>query len=273
MSLQEIILPNGDRKKLGNIVPPESHVENCKVQLPVFGDTPSARVIPRSDWDKLVPDGDLTDDQFLPYVHDQNGIGQCNCDATAAAAEYTRSRQGLPFVKLSAADLYDRINGGQDNGSMLEDAMAAMLSEGIGTAETCGTLWRRGMKTASASERGQYKVLEAFVCPTFDHVFSAALQGFALVSGIFWYDGYYVDDSGWLVPRQSGNRGGHAVFGHTPRRKGQKYGVDHTNSWTPQWGRKGRAVFPEDVYQQRGIGGWWCIRSIVDRGGVVPMPK
>ena len=70
-----------------------------------------------------------------------------------------------------------------------------------------------------------------------------------------------------------GGRGGHAVRGYKPARRGQKYGIWHRNSWTARWGLGGDAVFPEAWYVQGGIGGWWAVRSVVDEGGDVPAPK
>ena len=47
-----------------------------------------------------------------------------------------RKEQGLVGPLLSPADLYDRINGGRDQGSMLEDAMAELAKNGVGTVAT-----------------------------------------------------------------------------------------------------------------------------------------
>jgi hypothetical protein len=113
-------------------------------------------------------------------------------------------------------------------------------------------------------------VLEAYLCPTFDHCFSAVLEGFDLVSGIWWYDSYARSDAdGWL-PAPGGRKGGHAVHGYRPTYRGNEYGIAHKNSWTPRFGVNGRCVFPERCYQAHDIGGWWAVRSIVDEGGIVP---
>lgn len=260
-----IIDHNGVERFLGNNIPEKGLTR----AWPVFGDTPETPMILRSQWDQYC-DPARENDPFLPYVHDQDGVGQCNCDATAAAAESSRLHQGLPMVQLSAADLYDRINGGADNGSLLEDAMAEMLKNGIGTVATVGTdIWRRGMKDAPAAERSRYKVLKAFVCPTFDHVMSAVIAGYRMVSGVMWFNNYTPDSDGWLPTRGTGRPGGHAVFGFAPAKRNGVYGIWHQNSWTQTWGRNGRCVFPESMYSGD-VGGWWAIRSVTDEGGVVP---
>ena len=269
MALNEIVLPNGERVRLGNR--PSEHGK-LKASWTEFGTTPEQRMIPRPEWDGLIAQyepGPLH--SFLQPTHYQNGVGQCNADDTTALIEFCRAVQGLPYVQLSAADLYARINGGRDEGSLLEDAMAEVIRNGVGTAATCGTLWKRGefRGEAGAAERARFRVLEAYLCPTFDHCFSASLQGFGLSTGIPWYDNYTPDADGWL-PRPSGDSGGHAIFGYKPAKRGTAYGIWHQNSWGESWGLKGKFVIPESAYQGGGIGGWWACKAVVDEGGVVP---
>jgi hypothetical protein len=259
----------GYERFLGNV----SAVDVIKGTYAVYGDRDDEELIDESKWgDIIAAMGTGQDWPHLPYVHDQDGIGQCNADATTAAAEAARSIQGLPFVKLSAADLYDQINGGADNGSMLEDGIDAMMKNGVGTAATCGTLWSRGMNRATSAERTRFKVLEAALCPTPKHVMSASIKGRPLISGILWYDNFRVDGDGWLPSRGSGQAGGHAVFGYKPTMRqtnsGTQFGIWHQNSWG-NWGMRGRCVFPMSLYGNS-IGGWWAIRAMTDEGGVVP---
>jgi hypothetical protein len=263
----------GHERFLGNLPPSDG----LRYGWTVYGDRRDTPMVPRSRWPELI--GQMTpgpDFPFLPYVHDQDGVGQCNADATVSVIESCRLSQGLPFVKLSAADLYHRINGGQDQGSLLEDGIAEAMKNGVGTADTCGTLWKRGMRTASPDERGRFKVLEAFLCPTFDHCMSAVLMGFRLVSGIMWYQNYNVDSEGWLPLRGQGSPGGHAVFGYKPAMRqaqgGTVFGIWHRNSWANNWGINGDGVFPEPAYKGP-VGGWWAARSVTDEGGVVPQPQ
>jgi hypothetical protein len=230
-------------------------------------------MVPREQWLDLVPDDDVPDDPNILYIHNQGQVGQCNCDATAAAAEDTRSIAGLEGVKLSAADLYNRINGGADNGSLLEDAIAEMMTNGIGTAATSGLIWRRGMKSASAEERARFKVKEAYLCPTFDHCYSAVLSGFRMISGIAWYDNFNPDSSGWLPASGRGSSGGHAIKGRKATRQGKRFGIWHDNSWNG-WGfnNSGAFAIPESLYS-KAIGGWWAVRVMTDEGGTAPILK
>jgi hypothetical protein len=272
--VNEITLPDGSTRRLGNIAPKVS----LKYSFPVFGTDPTAVLIPRSEWDARLKEYESLDDfdPFLPPVHDQNDIGQCNPEAATGGAEYMRNRQGLPYVKLSAADLYARINGGVDEGSLLEDAMQQIRDVGVGTAATSGVLWKNGSwkGPASAAERAKYKVTELYLCPTFDHQFSAALQGFVLVNGVLWADNYTPNADGWLPTKPSGNVGGHAIMGYKPTKAtqhGNTYGIWHQNSWGTGWGKGGRFAMPEALYDISfpgggKVGGWWAVRQVVDEG-------
>lgn len=260
----------GVERFLGNIVPLPGHVYKA---FPVYGDTADAPMIPRSQWPDLIAKlGDWKDYPFLPPTHDQDGVGQCNADATTGMAESMRLKQGLPLVQLSAADLYDRINGGADNGSMLEDAMEEMLERGVGTLATCGAVWKRGQPKASDAERKRFRFLEVFTCPTFDHFFSGLLCGFDGNTGIMWGTKDNVDGDGWL-PASGDNAGGHSMHSYMPvmrqGRGGQQFGVATHNSWADRWGVKGKCVIPESRYKGP-VGGWFLVRAITDEGGVVP---
>lgn len=262
-----VIHAGGEERKLGNI----AVARGLMRAWPTFGDTPQTPMIPRSQWDQYVR-VDLGADPWLPPVADQDAVGQCNANATVAAMQAARAEQGLPAVALSAADLYAQINHGIDEGSTLEDGLHAAMQTGVGTAARCGVLWHPGMATAPADERARYRVTEAFLCPTFDHCFSAVVAGFKLISGVTWYDNYTPGLDGWLPSPVGSPAGGHAVMGYMPMKRGNTYGIGHQNSWTARWGIGGRCVFPEPMYADGAVGGWWAVRQVVDEGGVVPAP-
>lgn len=270
-TLDEFTLDNGVKVKLGNVPPPAGLVSHW----PLFGSTADTPLIPRAEWKGLIDAAGAGPETgwALPYVHDQDGIGMCNASATASAMESCRAKQGLPTRKLSAGDLYRRICfRGQDSGSLLEDGIKAAMADGIPTTDACPYLnWKQDFAGAGP-ERSQNRVLEAFLCPSFDHCVSAVLGGFDLISGIMWYDSYRPTAStGWWLPRPGGGAGGHAVHGYKATYKGSAFGIWHKNSWTPSFGLNGCAVFPEESYRGP-VGGWWAVRSVTDEGGVVPTP-
>lgn len=271
--LEEITLPDGTTRKLGNNVPPAGLTK----AWPVFAKVPECPIIPRDQWPAMIAKfGEGPAHPHRPPIHDQDGVGQCNCDDTAALLEYLRNVAGLPYVQLSAADLYDRINGGRDQGSLLEDAIAEVMTRGIGTAATSGLIWGRRTVTASDEERARFKLLEAYLCYNFDECMSAVFYGFGLSTGILWYNNYTPDSQGWLPPGRGGS-GGHAIFGFKPAMRAisgkVQYGIWHQQSWGKSWSPETDNCFviPESAYGSS-IGGWWAGRSIVDEGGQVPTP-
>jgi len=268
MSLKEHVLDDGSVVKLGNLIPAAAPSSDW----PVYGGVPNTPLIPRSEWrDRIDAAGTGPEVGWpLPYVHDQQDVGMCNCSATASAMESTRAKQGLPVRRLSAGDLYRRICfNGRDSGSLLEDGIRVAMAEGLPSVETCPYMDWRNDRAAAAPERRQNRVLEAFLCPTFDACMSAVLSGFDLISGIMWYDSFFrPGPDGWL-PRPAGNSGGHAVHGYKATRSGDTFGIWHKNSWKPSWGLGGCCVFPESAYGGP-VGGWWAVRSVTDEGGVVP---
>lgn len=264
--INEIELTDGTRVRLGNRVPTKSKPK----AFATFGDVNTkTQEIPPSKWDEMLAAYNMDwRTPNLPDDKNQNGVGQCNANAAALAMEHRRIIQGLRRVSLSPADLYDRINGGHDDGSLLEDALSELRTNGIGTTETSGDLWKRGhfKGGASGQERARYRADEVFDCPTFGHQFSAALQGFSLVTGIMWYDNYTPDSEGWL-PAPRGNYGGHAIFGFKPTKRGSQYAIWHKQTWGPTWSpsTEGHFAIPQNRYDGR-IGGCYAIRLVTDEG-------
>ena len=255
-------------RKMGNVEPTK-----LKYSWKVFGEHPNVPIIPRQEWKEV----DLS--AFLPPVYDQDGRGQCNASATCTAAEACRKQAGLPYVKLSAGDLYSQINDGRDQGSMLEDGVAAMSDNGVCTAATVPYVWDGKNWSSNAkvkAERAQHKVVEAYLCPNFDAMCSALQQGFFIVEGLMWYDNFRPDQEGWLPSRGAGGGGGHALAGYGVAKRTLsngtvQWGIRTRNSWSASWGQGGNCVIPESLFN-RTVGGFWAVRSVTQTQTDFPMP-
>lgn len=220
---------------------------------------PGTKLIPRAEWQEVDLEG------FLPDVYDQDGIGQCNASATCSTMETVRFIAGMLPVKLSGGDLYSQINNGRDKGSSLEDGLHAAINNGVATAKTVPYLWDHRNHSNSPTvlaERQKYKVVEAYLCPTFDHMASAIQQGFPIVHGLMWYDNFKVDKDGWIPARGAGRSGGHALEGFGLQKRGDVWGVRTRNSWGVSWGAGGNCVIPETHFNGA-ISGYWAVRSMV----------
>jgi hypothetical protein len=261
--LATITLDDGTERRLGNNPPSLGLLRAWRT----YGDAPETPMIPRSAWKPI----DLS--RFISPIKDQDGIGACNAFDTCYVAEACRAVQGLPHVTLSPGYLYGNINGGVDDGSLLEDAMSWMLAHGTCLASTVGELdWRDANSSAGAAEAKRYRVLEAFVCPTFDHMASAIQSGFFVSAGVNWYANYsQVDGDGWLTDHPRRNVGGHAICRSSLVERGGAWGLGGPNSWGVSYGANGFMVMPEPGFEGQ-VGGWWAVREMVDEGGVVPNP-
>jgi hypothetical protein len=221
----------------------------------------------REDFDGWVYNLEVEDDNS--YVAEGVGVHNCNASAICNALEAARKVQGLPFVHLSAGDLYNRISGGVDQGSTLQDGMYAAMNAGVADVGTVPYLdWQKSYPSA-AGVRPNYRALEAFLCPQFDHAVSAVIGGFFVVIGIPWFANYNPDSQGWLPSTQTSEVGGHAMCSFAHAKRGTTYGLVCANQWTSQWGMGGYCIVPEPAFSQD-LGGMWAIRAVVDEGGVIP---
>lgn len=224
-------------------------------------------IIPRSEWKPI----DLS--QYVSPIKDQNGVGACNAFATCNVIEACRRMAGLPDATLSPGHLYGRINGGVDNGSMLEDAIETASREGVCLASTVPELeWHKARWPASAADEAlSYRIEEWAWCPTFDALASALQKGFLLNLGILWYENYEPDSKGWLPARGQGMPGGHAICACALEQDGSRWGLKIANTWTPKWGMDGFAIVPESATAGP-VGGWWACRTTIAEGGQIPAP-
>lgn len=238
----------------------------------VFGDTANTPpLIPRSQW---VPASLRT---VAPPPKDQNGIGACNAFATVTAVEISRAFSGHPYQPLSAGYLYGNINGQRDRGSLLEDALEWMTQHGTCLASTVGMLdWQRSKWPAHAAEEAKrHRIQEYYLCPTFEHLASAIQYGFAGNIGIMWGGADNPDGDGWLPDRAAGRTGGHAIAFVGLVRRGDQWGIQIQNSWSPRWGAQGYAVLSETrIRSETGQFGWFVVRcaTVADGSRDVPQP-
>jgi len=255
------IVEAGEVRRLGTLVP----ALRGPGPWPVFGTVDAGRLIPRSQWRPV------SLRSLFPRIKDQDGVGMCNCSATGNVVEGCRRLANLPAVPLSAGDLYRRVSGGVDRGSLLEDALREMMAAGMAPESAVPYLdWRHDTPTAD-QVRSKYRITEAAWCPTFDHVASALQQGFLVDIGVWWYGSDPLDADGWLRDAGSRGRGGHAICACELAERNGRWGVGIVNSWGPAWGRGGFGVLPEARVSEgcQAFQAWAC-RTVVVEEAVVP---
>jgi hypothetical protein len=229
---------------------------------PIFGERGPARLIPRAQWVQC----DWS--HFINRVLDQGNTGACNAFASVQALHMLRAAAGLPYVELSAGNLYGRINGGRDAGSTLVDAIRELEKRGVCRATLIGHLeWQPHRWPKEWEEDAKrFRVLEAWDCPAFDHIASAIQLGFGVNVGILIGPNFNPGPDGW-IPERVGRAGGHAMCAVGLARKGDVWGIKIVNSWGDKWGKGGFAIIPESYFRDPVWTDGWAIRVVVDPEG------
>lgn len=258
----EYIQVNGEQRPLGCLP------RTCKPGelYPIFGEQAErsrVRLIPRSEWKPI----DFS--HLVPRILDQDGQGACNAFASVQSLHVLRGEAGLPYVELSAGNLYGRINGGADRGSLISDAIQELEKNGVCPAAIVPQLeWRPSRWPSSWRDQAKrFRVLEAWDCPTFDHLASAIQLGFPVNLGVLVGDRFNPDSDGWLPDYRRGG-GGHAMCGVGlvyGERRG--WGIKVANSWGERWGVKGFGILPESYFKSTPFTDAWAVRGLVDPVG------
>lgn len=238
-------------------------LESMKVTkaFKVFGDdagTPP--LIPRDQWKPI----DLL--PVCPPIKDQDGIGACNAFATVTAVEIAYRMNGIKIPDLSTGYLYGNVNQQRDQGSLLEDAIEWMVKYGTCSAETVGMLsWQKSKwPSKAADEAKNYRALEYWWCPTFEHFASAMQYGFGGNVGMMWSSADEPNANGYLPDRVGGRAGGHAIAVTGLCNDNGKWGTIQNNSWSAKWGwQGGRFKLSEArIKSESGQFGWFAVRAV-----------
>lgn len=102
------------------------------------------------------------------WIRNQGGRGSCNGYAGAWALARARVMAGLPFEPLSGEYLYSMINGGRDSGSMLDDGMEKIQSDGVARESLVkheSYLWNQ-MSQEARQDAERFKAFECYAART-----------------------------------------------------------------------------------------------------------
>lgn len=252
-----IIDSNGVERRLGAVE------TNGKLAFSwnIYGDSSKTPLFKRSDWyDQPISK------HVVPWVKDQKNTSMCNAFATALAMECSRSLRtlGNTQIRLSPAPIYNAICGGVDQGSTLEAGLRYAMSNGTCPTEFADeTDWQaRGWKKGWAVAAKEHRVLEVWLCPTFDHIASALLAGYFVIGGTAWGNSDELDAQGFIPNDPAGGlAGGHAYCLVALAKKGNRFGAKAVNSWSDRWGANGRFISPESRFTGQ-FGSAWAVRSM-----------
>lgn len=255
------VMEAGEVRRLGLLEQPE---DSLRFAWPAVGDDATPPIIPRSEWRTV------SLKTFVKKVDDQDGVGMCASSGTQNTLEIAREMEGLEYVPLSGGDLYRRVCGGRDQGSLPEENLAELINNGIAPVSVCPYLqWKKEMPGAEEAAK-KFRGLEAWRCGSVDAVASAIQHGFPVLIG-YWHASKDPVKSDGRMDAPSGKEGGHAVCVVGLEMIGDTPWFWFENSWTPSFGIAGFAKLPESRLA-KGIKSFqaWALRATIQESGSLP---
>lgn len=178
----------------------------------------------------------------VEWIKDQKSHGSCNGFAGTEALERARHKRGLPRVVLSGASLYSLINGGEDEGSALEDGMKALMNIGLLTEAEAG--WNDIYKDARGQSptRARFRALECYQVNSEAELATGLVNEFTAVVAVDVTNNFYRLSRNGVAGGSSGP-GNHSVCADDVLYDGALGGFkfDMPNSWNTTYGEQGRA--------------------------------
>ncbi len=194
--------------------------------------------------------------QWLKRIMDRGNQNSCGGHGGAGAMEAARAIAGFQHINLSPCCIYGQINGGRDQGALIQDVCCAGLEVGTTTESLIGPrqIWRSQWPAGWESEAKQFRYFKVYDCRNFDEVASALLSGYTVCYGILIGQNFgdLTSDS-FTPPPPRGRKGGHALYAlpyGLLRGRDGRWGVNTPNSWSTRWGNKGRCVATEDYFRE-----------------------
>lgn len=252
-----IIDANGNERRCGSLPMPKNRVSS----LPPFGSAPNQPLWSDEQIKEVVTDPSRMPSRELfgpEWILDQLSFGSCNGHALAAAGARARWLRGIRDKLLfSGAYSYSKMNGGRDNGSIIEDDIEVGTRYGfcpLSLVPANQIYPSQQPKTADA-EAAKNKGLEAYKVvgdwsTKMRAVRTALAQRFGVIVAVMAGNGYSrVDSRGVCVGVDAGS-GDHAVLGDDLLWDGKRWLYDSPGSWGTTLGHDGRVYLTDNHFKQ-----------------------
>ena len=176
------------------------------------------------------------------WIKNQGSRGSCNGYAAAKALERARVLRGLEHVPLSGEYVYAGINGGRDQGSMLDDGLDWIVKNGAAPESMVPHqefLWNR-IPQAAKNEAARFRAFECYRVDTEIELASGLALGFVGVVAVHAGNSYMRLDANGVRGASSGP-GNHAVGVDDVRVLNGEFQFDEFGSWGLNNGQGGYA--------------------------------
>ena len=186
------------------------------------------------------------------WMQNQNSHGSCNGYAEAGAFGKIRWLRGImDGILFSGAFAYSLINGGQDNGSVLYDAMLAVQRYGICSEELVpwNQIYPYQQPDNARSEASKHKGIQAYPVQTKLGFRSALAIGYPVIVCVMAGNDFQNLNSQGICGVDNGY-GNHAIHCDDICIVGGEEVYDTCNSWGLEYGDEGRCYTTWDSFEQ-----------------------
>lgn len=212
---------------------------------------------------------------LFPPIYNQGELGSCTANALAAAIDFERNKQKLPFLSPSRLFIYynERLienTVSSDSGAALRDGMKTIATQGA-----CGeTLWPYDPTQCAVCPPAtcyqaalEHRTISYSRLPRQVDQFKACLaSGYPFVFGLTVYDSFESDSvahTGMVsMPMAKETAlGGHAVVAVGYSDASQRFLC--RNSWGAEWGINGHFTLPYEYLANENLADdFWTIRTV-----------
>lgn len=247
----------GDRRLLGCLPP------RAECSLPRYGKSYSVGdILPRSQWK------DVSFRGFDNPIDDQNGHGACVGFGSDGGFDIARNLGGQAKVDCSPWFNYAMVNGGRDQGAIVEDSMVSLRDNGTPLDSTVpDKAWHKSMIPGAAFEEAKrFRILQAYQQKTFDEMASGIMLGRPSVFGVCIGNRFSPNSEGILPNWDGANVGGHCMVAIGLKSIGGKWYLEVRNSWSTRWGAAGYCFMPESYFvgQRWGVDAYAIVAATDD---------
>lgn len=227
----------GVDRRLGLLLPPLGFVST----LPVYDDRQP--MLDAKTIEAVAKSGDMDGRKKFDstWIKDQRSHGSCNGFAGASALSRARVRRRCERVDLSGAYLYSLINGGRDQGSMLDDGMRAIQQSGVAPESLVpwNGIYPHLYPPEAHRDAARFKAFECYQVRSAQALFSALALGFDCIVAVHADDGFMRLDR-WEVAGGGQGPGNHAVGADGLYWGNGEPVASGFNSWNLSYGNRGR---------------------------------
>lgn len=248
--LDELIDRTGTVRRMGSLVKPDGFASTFKTfekEYPVWDDDEIRSALTHPHRRKM------RQVFGTPWKVNQHSAGACNGWAAAGGLAKTRYLRGIQDNKLfSGAYLYSLMNGGQDNGSALEDGFRILQERGCSSFELVAwnQIYRRSYNTAVAdADAANYKGLACYAIQTFQGFRTAAAFGYMIVAAVHAGNNFMRLNPRGISGVDRG-KGNHSILIQDMQLVNGTELFDHDGSWGLSYGENGNSWLTADHFEE-----------------------